>query len=511
MFANNVYSASHAVYGTPAPTAVYQTVRTHASSRYNAALSMANEQFENAKSQLSLLASGTVKPAHETMLSMMEKAYSDSVAAASERLVVALQYTDSVKSYAAGPTQGYFESVSSIASSRLSEGLNHATAQFSAQPTSAVDGARRQYYEAIGLAHARYSDFLAVASSAVYGAEQGTAASLASVASASAASIASQASEGVVGSETPWAQSVASEVADSAQSAIHNVQDAAEAVASQASVNWDALIAQASNQVYGAPTPWAEAAYSNAGVYAAVATEQASEKAAAIQALLSELLVGQQPDFTNSVMLRFSSAYYTGLPAAVASASSLAAGGYDAISSVAADEFEAVTSLASDAYASASSVVEAVFTPPAAIETILAQVTQQLEDAVASASVAVYGTQKGQIELATAGFMDVAASAQAAISEAVFGTPQPTGYAAAVSSVASEKAAQAAAAVSEAVYGKEQGAVESARSRLAAAVELANSRVAEVYAEAAKSAEAVASGASSVAAEATGWVKKDEL
>jgi cell division septum initiation protein DivIVA len=207
---------------------------------------LASEQFENAKSQVSILASGTQKPAHESILSMIEKAYSDSVDAASDRLHYALQYTDSIKSYAAGPTQGYFESVSSIASSRLSAGLSQASAQFS-QPT----GVSRQYYEAVGLAHARYSEFVGAASSAVYGPQQGTVESLASVASASAASIAagisgsaqsvagdaqsvaesiaSQVSSGVIGSETPWSESIAS----------------------QASVNWDAIIAKASDQVYG--------------------------------------------------------------------------------------------------------------------------------------------------------------------------------------------------------------------------------------------------------------------
>jgi hypothetical protein len=197
---------------------------------------LASEQYENAKSQVSVLASGTPKPAHESLLSYFEKAYSDSVDVASERLSAALQYTDSVKSYAAGPTQGYFESVSSIASSRLSDGLSQASAQFS-QPTG---GASRQYYEAIGLAHARYSEYVGAASSAVYGSQQGTVESLASVASASAASlasgvsssaqsIASQVSSGVVGSETPWSESVAS----------------------QASINWESLIAKASDQVYG--------------------------------------------------------------------------------------------------------------------------------------------------------------------------------------------------------------------------------------------------------------------
>lgn len=578
---DNDIRASYAIYGTPTPTAVVQTIRTGASSRYNEAVSLANEQFANAKSQLSVLVSGTTKPVHQTMLAMIEKAYSDSVAAASERLDAALQYTESVKSYAAGPTQGYFESVSSIASSRLSEGLSHASAQFSSQPTGSplLEGAQRQYYEAIGLAHARYSEFLGAASSAVYGPEQGTIESLASVASASAASVASQASAGIIGTETPWAQSVASEVSGSAQSyasyvsesaesAAAKAQEAAESLASQASSgiigsetawtesaasrasqNWEALIAKASNQVYGAPTPWAESVYSQAGAYAAQATAQAAEQAAAVQALISELVVGKEPDFTESVMARFSSAYFTNLPAAVSSVNSIASENYEAVTSYAGESFEAATDYAADAYASASSVISSVFTPPPAIETILAQVNEQLNDAVESASVAVYGTQKGTVEQASESvasayasvqskaseaiygtaqashdFAAVASSAHAAISEAIFGTPTPTGYAASasngaaaaasvyssVASVASEKAANAAAAASSAVYGPEQGAVESASARLASAVEAANSRISELYAAAASNAEAAASSASSIAAEATQRVK-DEL
>jgi hypothetical protein len=116
------------------------------------------------KSQVSLLASGTPQPAHESLLNYFGNAYSDSLSAANERLQVALQYTDSVKSYAAGPTQGYFESVSSIAASQLSSGLSQASAQY-AQPT----GFSGQYYAAVGLAHERYSEFVGAASTAVYG------------------------------------------------------------------------------------------------------------------------------------------------------------------------------------------------------------------------------------------------------------------------------------------------------------------------------------------------------
>jgi hypothetical protein len=480
------------------------------------------------------------------MLSMMEKAYSDSLASASEKLQAALQYTDSVKSYAAGPTQGYFESVSSIASSKLSEGLSLASAQFTAQPTPALEGARRQYYEAVGAAHARYQEFLDSASTAVYGPQQGTVQSIASVASESAQSAASQVSEaaeslasrassGVIGSETPWTESVAS----------------------QASQNWEALISRASEQVYGQPTPWAQSMYSQAGAYGAQATAQAVAQYAAVQALVSELVAGKEPDFTESVMNRLSSAYYTGLPDAVSSASSYASANIDAATSFAGDSYDHVTSVAGEAYGSATSVageaydsaasvVGSIFTPPPAIETVLSQASEQINLAVESASIAVYGTQKGTVEQASESVASayssvqskaseaiygtqqaqdrlaaITANAQAAISEVIFGTPSTTGYVATVTdgagsvyssmtSVVGEKAADAASAASSAIYGPEQGAVESASSRLAAAVEAANSRISEMYANAGKTADGAASSASSIVSKATQSVK-DEL
>ncbi|OCL08928.1 hypothetical protein AOQ84DRAFT_31497 [Glonium stellatum] len=613
-----VTAASYAIYGTPTP--VLQSMQTEASSRYADAVSMAQEQYSIAKSRISEMVSGTPKPVHEEMFSSVERAYSGSLAAASEKLQAALHYTNTIKSYVSGPTQGVLESVSSIAASRLSEGLSLASAQYTnakiavgAQPTPAhqryMAEAQRRYYEGIGLAHARYSEFIDAASSAVYGTptpayqsfmsvaqsqysaalaaassnmdnalsaansavgktsksptqslidsassqyeaavsaasaslsaasskaseaiygtQQGTIESLASVASASAAYAVSEASSSIIGSETPWVESVAS----------------------QASQNWDSLISRASEQVYGAPTPFTESAYSQVGEYGAQATDAVASQYAAVQALISDLVIGREPDFTESVMLRLSSAYYTGYPAMASSASSYAA----------------------EAYATASSIVSSAFTPPATIEAILNSVTEQLNAAVEAASIQAYGTQKGAVDQATeaaasayasvhsraseaiygtrpgyaeraqASVADVAASAQSAVSAAIYGSPTGAVEAAAsgaagvyssVASAASEKAAgvvsvagegyeAARARVSEAVYGPEQGAVESASSRIAAAVESARSRLAEMYERsgeavgetyerAREGVEEFASSVSSAAGKATGRVR-DEL
>ncbi len=85
---------------------------------------MAKEQYQLAKSRVSVQVSGTPKPVHEQMMSSIEKAYSGSLAAASEKLQSALKYTESLQ-----PTQGPMQAMSSIASSRLADGLSLASAQ----------------------------------------------------------------------------------------------------------------------------------------------------------------------------------------------------------------------------------------------------------------------------------------------------------------------------------------------------------------------------------------------
>merc|ERR1712058_15514 len=154
-----------------------------------------------------------------------------------------------------------------------------------------------------------------------------------------------------------------------------------ESVASAASENWEALITKASEQVYGAPTPYfvTRRLLSEVKEYAAQATDGAMSQYAAVQSLIGELVSGKEPDFTESVYGRLSSAYYTGAGQAASSASSYA----------------------SEAYASASSVVSSVFTPPPTLEAILDSASLRVNEAVEAASVQFYGSQKGTYEEAT--------------------------------------------------------------------------------------------------------------
>ena len=305
---------------------ITDSIAAQATQAYNDALSRASDHYSHAQSLVSAQISGKPKPVHEQMFSSVESAYSDSVASASSRLQAAMSaastavygtplsphqslYSAASSAYW-GPPQGALESMSSVAASKLSEGLSAASAHYTAA-TSYVGAVQTgpaakqkllaqmqdQYYAGIGMAHARYSEFLAAASSAVMPTQTPFHESVASAASEKVQAGASQVSSAVYGSETPWTESVAS----------------------AASENWEALITKASSQIYGAPTPYfvtrsllseareyASAASNGAASQYSAATVGAASQYAAVQSLISELVSGKEPDFTESVYSRFS-------------------------------------------------------------------------------------------------------------------------------------------------------------------------------------------------------------
>ncbi|TAQ87584.1 hypothetical protein B7494_g4088 [Chlorociboria aeruginascens] len=585
--------------------------------------SLAAKQYSSALAAASSALYGAEQGTGESIASVASSRYSEAVAAASAAIYgIPLSPQQSLYSAASsayyGAPQGALESISSVAASRLSEGLSLASAHFEsakslvgATPTPAaqklLDQAQHQYYAGIGLAHARYSEFLAAASSAIMPiqtpfheslyskASEGivgtpmpayeTALSKASAQYASAVAAASSNLEQVLESVTKSTKekaavpassliamassqysaaiAQASNAYGSASDALSGHVDAAvshastalygsetpltESIASAASENWEALITKASSQIYGAPTPYY--ILSEVKSYAASATDSAASQYSAVQSLIGELVSGREPDFTESVYSRFSSAYYTGAGEIASSASSYA----------------------SEAYASASSVVESIFTPPPTLEAILDSASSRVNEAVEAASIQIYGTSKrpyeeatssiasaytsmqsvasekiygsqtGYAEGASSSIAAVASSAEKAISEAIYGTE--TGYVesatngagdiySAATSVITENYSAATDAVSNgysaaqsrissAIYGPEQGAIESAQKRLGAAVESARVKLAE-YAEkagegvseaasrASEGVEDFASSVGSVVEEATGRVK-DEL
>jgi len=178
-YSSALSAASSVLFSTPEGTAEADPAIHQASSLYAEAISRAEEIYTNAKSIASEQISGTLRPIHEQIFSSIESAYAGSKAAASARLDSALKAVsaqDHSLSAASNPipTPDPPASISSLASSRLQDALSTASAQYSsartavgAIPTSShqqyLQEAQRRYYEAIGIAHEQYSEFVSAA------------------------------------------------------------------------------------------------------------------------------------------------------------------------------------------------------------------------------------------------------------------------------------------------------------------------------------------------------------
>ncbi|KAJ5238447.1 hypothetical protein N7468_003066 [Penicillium chermesinum] len=500
----------------------YSNVYDEASSAFADSTANAKFLYEIAKSHVQGQAAESTTPAHAQILSSIESAYSGAIKYATE------QFDAKIAAVKATPTPssvGPLAQISSIASSRLSEGLSAASEQLvSIQPIASetnaaaqqpfVLDAQRRYYEAIGLAHDHYSAFVSTASEAVYGTPTPTTTPfgiqdvlqgaesqyehVSSLASASLAAVVASASSAISAADDGKAQRLIDDASSrysaaisaasatlsiasvSASSAFYGTTPGPlESISSQASENWEALIAKASEQIYGTPAPYLERAL-----------DSSSEQFAAIRDVVSELLVGRQPSFTESVLSKLRVAYETPYPA-------------EALSSA--------SSYASEAYETASSVAASVISEVPSVKDIIANVNDQLSAAVEAASVGIYGTSKGPYEQATEAAAEAYSTASAQISGAVFG--KDPSYL----DVAKDAIEDIQSKASAAIYGEEPGAVESATSRLAAAVESAQSRLADLASTASSAASEAVETAASHVDDAASSVKsvvssaKDEL
>lgn len=408
------------------------SITSAAQAAYTAAIAGAADQYSRAMSAVSVQISGEPKPAHEEMFSSVSNGYFSAMAAANSRLNEAMTAASAslygtpttTKWMPAMPTMPAvpsvdWERVQSIAQQNLQDSVNWASEQYesakiaigAAEPTPStylegaekraeklLDQAKHNYFAGIGIAHARYSEFLSAASTAVSSLTatptptniQESASSVASVASESASSAASVAAE-VAGSVASAASgsassaasvagevagSVASAASESASAAVSVASEAAESVASSlgdvagdakdtANETWDALVSRVSSQIYGAPTPtpWYENLYVAAGgyasqagdlavaatdaaagqmtaaasladEYAASASSAASSQYVAVSSLVSELIAGKEPTYTESVYSRLAHAYTAGLSSASSLASAASATAVSAASEV---------------------------------------------------------------------------------------------------------------------------------------------------------------------------------
>lgn len=465
-----------------------------ASSAFADSTAQAKILYEIAKSQVMGQMTQSSVPAHAQVLSSIESAYSGAVKFATE------EFNSKIGAVRATPTPAHpLAHISSVASSRLSEGLSLASQQLNqvrqtAPATSSTSlqpfvlDAQRRYYEAVGLAHDHYTAFVSTASEAVYGTPTPTSAPrvfqdliaeagsqyehASSLASANLAAVAASASSVISSADEGKAQSVMDDASSryhaalsaasaslslasaSASAAIYGTTPGPlESLSSQAFENWESLISKASEQIYGTPAP-----------YLQQVVDRQTSQFEAVQEIVSELLVGKQPSFTESVMSKLRDAYETPYPAAAVSSAS---------------------SYVHDAYVAASSAANAYVTGVPSVEDAMQNANDQLSAAVEAASIGIYGTPRGHYERATDAAAEGFSTASARISGAVYG--KEPGYI----DVAKNNIEEIQSKASAAIYGEEPGAVESATSRLAAAVESAQSQLADL-----------ASSASSVASEA---------
>ncbi|KAH8696034.1 hypothetical protein BGW36DRAFT_320838 [Talaromyces proteolyticus] len=242
---------------------------------------------------------------------------------------------------------GSLEFISSIASSRLQEGLNAASSQFAGLKASIVPtqsfpqnpvilDAQRRYYEAIGMAHDHYTSFVASASEAVFAtptpppSPEHIQAVLEDAISQfhQVSSLASSSLTAVIA----FASSVEAKggdrgrpILDDAISKYTNAISAASASLALAtdyansalyseptSRSWEDLVSQASEHIYSSPTPFTQQFH-----------DQQGSRFEAVESYVSELVFGKEPDFTESVMSRLRSAYETPFPEAFSSASKI--------------------------------------------------------------------------------------------------------------------------------------------------------------------------------------------
>lgn len=354
-----------------------------AQSVYSNAVSRASEQYSSALSVVSAQIYGTPKPVHEQLLSSVSNSYDQAVSAAGDQLNKAKSAATTAASQVPAtttiPDWLNWERIESIASQRLNEGRLWAEVQYqsaliaaglatptpSSAPEKYYEQAKLNYYAGLGMAQDRYSRFLAGASSALSSMTAtptptdlaGSASSAASVARESAAS-AAQAAADAAGSAYSAADDTVKSVVQAVDDTVSSVVDAANEQISSAGLligeSWNSVVDQISGQVYGEPTQiaWYEHVWGDAGSYASKATGAAADKASvaseaaaasaitasaeamkqyeAVSGLVSELISGKEPSFTESVLSRFQAAYAT----AAANAESLRSQANEAASSV---------------------------------------------------------------------------------------------------------------------------------------------------------------------------------
>ncbi|KAL8871019.1 MAG: hypothetical protein Q9174_003067, partial [Haloplaca sp. 1 TL-2023] len=438
-------AASATVYGTG--KSPQQSALSAANAKYSEAMAAASAQLESAKS----VVGQTSTPGYESFLSEANQKYSSLVGAADSQRASA---TKAASEAIYGPSQGVLESISAVASSRLADSLAAASAQYSnvkvqagATPTPAhqqyLQEGQRKYYEAVGLAHERYSEFFNAASSAVYvtptpayeGMYSAASESLfgtpapayqnaldgAQVQYSAAVAKASENLNAIIGSANSAvgksSKSPAQSILDSASSSysaallaasasLSSVSSAAsaaaygsqtgvaESIASVVSDKANSITAAASSQVAG-ETPWSESVASQASANWEALVSKASEQVYGAPTPWSESMAAQAGEYAaqatdgafaqyEAVQALFKEMVSGKEPDFTESVMNRLSAAY--YTGAHASAAASASSYVSDTYASASSAVSGMYTPPASLEAIFQAASDQVNAAVDAAS-----------------------------------------------------------------------------------------------------------------------------
>lgn len=319
----------------------------NASVAFSNAVNAASEQYSSAVSVVSAQIYGTPKPVHQELFSSVSAAYDNAMAAASSRFSQVVATASGIaKGTAAKPTPTSlvdWGKVESIAAQRLNEGRLWAEVQYQSAvialglatptPTSStekyLEEAKKNYYAGIGLAQERYSSFITAASSAMFSLTAtptptnfaGTASSVASAAKESAASAIKAAQDAAESAYEAATGNVASAV-QAVDDGIVSVFDAASQqvylTGSQVAETWDNVISDLNRRIYGEQKHigWydgfsKEPDSGERDSPASTVSSEMSKQYEAVSKLVSELITGKEPSFTESVLNRLSGVYAT--------------------------------------------------------------------------------------------------------------------------------------------------------------------------------------------------------
>lgn len=332
--------ASSILYGTPTP--VTEALASIATDKYSAAVAAASRVLY-----------GTPTPTHELLLQQLKDVYAQATAAAQDAY--------SASNFGATKVEKpVSESIISAASEKYASALSVADVAY-ASILSAGSDARRGYDATVADAQRVLNEAASAASIKIYGTPQPASESIMSVAREKYYSASQEAqknydswytvaSEQIYGTPGPFYATILSSASAAASAVSQQVEDTASVIAEKA----DDAASAVSTAILGAPAPTGVSASAASIVSEAEASVSDVQDLAALrydqlQALVSELVHGKEPTFSESVMLRFSEALY-GTPTPVLSqASSLAASATSAAAEAAASLHPAIEQLVTDA------------------------------------------------------------------------------------------------------------------------------------------------------------------